>query len=175
MHTKVKYTIFQTKWGFFGLAATDAGLCRTCLPCLDKEKVKAALLKGLSDAEHQKDLLKPLQQLIKSYYKGAYVNFDNSVPVDLAGLTPFARTVLKACCRIKPGRTLTYRQLAQSARRPKAARAAGSVMAKNPLPLIIPCHRIIRSDGHIGNFSVPGGSVVKKKMLEHERHVVYSR
>ena len=49
MNTRVKYTIFETKWGLFGLAATDAGLCRTCLPHSDKEKTKAALLKGLRD------------------------------------------------------------------------------------------------------------------------------
>ncbi len=174
MKPVIKYATFETKWGFFGLAATDTGLRRTCLPHPDKEKVKAALLNGLPDAECQKDLLKPLQQQIKAYYKGTYVSFNSSIPLDLSGFTPFARTVLKACRRIKPGRTLTYRQLAQNARRPKAARAAGSVMAKNPVPLIIPCHRIVRSDGKIGNFSGPGGTELKKRMLQHERHTAYS-
>jgi methylated-DNA-[protein]-cysteine S-methyltransferase len=171
----VKYTIFETKWGFFGLAATDSGLCRTSLPHPDKERVKAGLLKRLGDAEFQKNLFKPLQQQIKTYYKATYVDFDSSIPLDLSSLTPFARTVLKACRKIKPGRTLTYRQLAKAAHRPNAARAAGSIMAKNPMPLIIPCHRIIRSDGKIGNFSAPGGPPLKKRMLDHERHIAYSR
>ena len=169
MKAAVRYSIFETKWGYFGLAATDSGLCRTCLPLASKEKVKAALLKGLAEAQYEEGLFKPLQGQIKAYYNGTYVDFGNSVPLDLSAFTSFGRDFLKACRKIEPGRTVTYRQLAQEAQRPNAPRAAGSVMAKNPLPLIIPCHRIIRADGKIGNFSAPGGPSLKRRMLLHEQ------
>ena len=66
------------------------------------------------------------------------------------------------------GETTDYTGLASQAGSPKAARAVGSVMAKNPLPLIIPCHRIVARSGLIGGFSAPGGTTMKKRLLRHE-------
>ena len=88
--------------------------------------------------------------------------------VDLSGFSPFGKRVLRACRKIKYARTATYGQLAEMAGSAGASRAAGNILGKNPLPLIIPCHRIIRADGDMGGFSATGGVNLKKKMLKLE-------
>ncbi len=91
-----------------------------------------------------------------------------AVPVDLRGKTSFQRRVLQACRRIPYGRTSTYVQLARRVGSPLAARAVGQVMARNPVPLIIPCHRVLGSGGKLGGFSAPTGLAMKKRLLDME-------
>jgi len=167
MQKAVKYTIFQTKWGYFGLLGTEYALCRTQLPGPEREKIKSLLLRNMPDARFDKGFLKPLQKQVSTYFEGAYVDFRN-IPIELEGLSSFVGSVLTACRNVEFGRTITYAGLARKLNRPAAARAVGNALAQNPLPLIIPCHRIIRSDGKMGGFSAPGGITVKKKMLELE-------
>jgi methylated-DNA-[protein]-cysteine S-methyltransferase len=168
------YVIFKTKTGFFGLLADDAGLKRTVLPQSSRLKAQKYILVGMQDRLKESNVLySALQKAIKAYYNtgnGVCVNFSKR----FSGLiyfdgSQFAQKVLKTCMKIPPGQTLTYSQLAKKAGFPRAARAVGSVLAKNKLPLIIPCHRVVRADGKIGNFSAPGGTATKKKMLEYER------
>jgi methylated-DNA-[protein]-cysteine S-methyltransferase len=83
-------------------------------------------------------------------------------------MSAFARSVLGACREIRFGQTMSYEGLARKAGKPKAVRAVGRVMARNPLPLIIPCHRVVHCDGKIGGFSAIGGVSLKKRMLEME-------
>jgi methylated-DNA-[protein]-cysteine S-methyltransferase len=125
--------------------------------------------------ERDKDLFKTLQQQITAYFEGFYVSFGSDVHVALDRLSPFARSVLTACRTVEFGRVVTYSELAKKLERPGAARAVGNALAKNPLPLIIPCHRVVRSDGKIGGFSAPGGIDLKAKLLEHEQASLLSR
>jgi len=174
MQKTIKYTIFHTKWGYFGLAGTKYALCGTCLPLREPEKVKSRLLKNLSlinresSIELDKTCFNTLQEQITAYFDGSCVNFSQDIPIVLDGFSSFCSSVLTACRDIEFGQTLTYGQLAKKSGRPNARRAAGNALARNPLPLIIPCHRIIRSDGKLGGFSAPGGITLKKKMLELE-------
>ncbi len=178
MQKTIKYTIFNTKWGYFGLAGTKYALCGTCLPLREPEKVESHLLKNLSlidresSIELAKTCFKTLQEQITAYFDGSCVNFSPDIPLALDGFSSFCSSVLNACRDIKFGQTISYSALAKKAGRPAASRAVGSVLAKNPLPLIIPCHRVVRSDGKIGGFSAPGGISLKKKMLELERQAV---
>lgn len=89
------------------------------------------------------------------------------VPIDLRSVTEFQSEVLQAAATIPRGEVRPYAWLANEVHRPNAVRAAGSVMAKNPVPLIIPCHRVVRSDGHLGNYSL-GGVHNKHDLLRHE-------
>lgn len=89
------------------------------------------------------------------------------VPVDLRAVTPFQASVLRSTARIPRGEVRPYAWLAKEVSRPSAVRAAGSAVARNPIPLMIPCHRVVRSDGHIGNYSL-GGPENKLRLLEHE-------
>ncbi|MHB0946290.1 MAG: methylated-DNA--[protein]-cysteine S-methyltransferase [Sedimentisphaerales bacterium] len=177
MQKELKYAIFKTKAGFFGLLADENGLKRTVLPQNSYLKAEKYILVGTQGRTKESNVLySELQKAIKVYY-----NTDNADSI--AGHTErfsafvcfegskFAQKVLKTCTKIPPGQTITYSELAKKAGFPKAARAVGSVLAKNKLPLIIPCHRVVRADGKIGNFSVPGGTATKKKMLEHEKGI----
>lgn len=89
------------------------------------------------------------------------------LPVDLRSVTPFQESVLRVAARIPRGEVRPYAWLAREVSRPSAVRAVGSTMARNPVPLIIPCHRVVRSDGHIGAYSL-GGPQNKHELLSHE-------
>ncbi len=93
----------------------------------------------------------------------------SKVPTDLRGRTDFQKNVLKALKTVKYGHTITYSWLAHKIGRPNAVRAIGQVMSVNPLPLIIPCHRVIRADGSPGGFSAAGGTRTKLRMLQIEK------
>ena len=116
-----------------------------------------------------KNLFKTLQEQITAYFEGAYVDFSQGVPIVLNGFSLFGSSVLCACRRIRFGQVVTYSALAQKIGRPAAVRAVGGALAKNPLPLIVPCHRVICANGKIGGFSAAGGITRKKRLLELER------
>jgi methylated-DNA-[protein]-cysteine S-methyltransferase len=178
-------SIFATKWGYFGLAATENGLLKTCLPlksrsAVEKEMVKVGRM-GIG-CSHQSSLkgwyyeeptfptwLKSLEENIKAYFEGTYADSFDEIPVDLSTVNPFSRAVLEVCRKIPAGQTVTYSELAKMAGKPKAVRAVATAVANNPLPLIIPCHRIIRTDGGLGGFSAPGGIKTKKRLLDLEK------
>jgi methylated-DNA-[protein]-cysteine S-methyltransferase len=164
------YTVFRTKWGYFGLAGNGA-VRRTRLPVARPEAAEQALRKALGSADLRFDrgFLRDLQERIVAYFEGEPVDFRREPPVALEHASPFARKVLAACRRIPFGQTTTYRDLARRVGCPAAARAVGGVMAGNPVPLIVPCHRVLRTDGGLGGFSAPGGLATKQKLLDHER------
>lgn len=171
MQKVTKYVIFQTKWGYFGLAGTESALLRAHLPGLKYEKIESLLLRNLKDARLDKTFFKTLQKQINAYFEGVPVNFSPDIPVDLRAFRPFSRTVLTVCKDIRFGQTISYSQFAKKVGRGAAGRAVGSALAKNPIPLIIPCHRVIRSDSKIGGFSAPGGINLKKRLLIHEKQI----
>lgn len=165
--SKGYYTTFQTQWGWFGLAGFHDGLTQTCLPAKNKEMVHKTLSRGFEvsyDPAYQKEV----QEAVKEYFEGVCIDFGR-VPVCLHGLTEFQNTVLNALRNITYGNTITYNALAQRAYFPNASRAVGRALAANPLPLIIPCHRVIRSDGSLGGFSAQGGIRIKQRLLTLER------
>jgi len=170
MEKTLKYVIFKTKWGYFGLAGTESALYRTQLPGLEHKKIESRLLKNQPDAQFEKTYFKALQQQITAYFEGVCVNFGPDIPIVLDRLSVFSSKVLTTCRKIKFGRTVSYSELAKKAGQPAASRAVGNALAKNPLPLIIPCHRVLRTDGKMGGFSAPGGISLKKRMfaLEHK-------
>lgn len=167
----MKYVIFRTKWGYFGLAGTDSDLCRTQLPLPEREKIKSQILKNLPEVKFDKSYSKNLQEQIIAYFDGDCVNFGPDIPVVLNSFHGFSYKVLTACRTIEFGRTTTYAGLAKKLKRPAASRAVGNALARNPLPLIIPCHRVVRSDGKLGGFTAPGGLNLKKRLLLHEKSI----
>jgi len=103
---------------------------------------------------------------LERYFRGEREAFD--FPLDLSGVSRFQRSVLKAAREIPYGETRSYGQLAQRMGRPKAARAVAGALARNPLPIIIPCHRIVRANGSAGGFSMEGGTATKRMLLKLE-------
>jgi len=98
---------------------------------------------------------------LKEYFKGRRESFD--LKLDLSGVTPFRKKVYQALDRVKFGETSSYGELAQKSGGLKYSRAIGSAMASNPLPIVIPCHRVVRSDGGLGGYG--GGLPLKKRLL----------
>jgi len=167
MPKAIKYTIFKTKWGYFGLAGTEYGLLRTHLPLAEYEKIESNFLKDFHAVEYDKRFFKAVQEQITAYFEGGCVNFKD-VPVVLDGFSFFVRAVLATCKDIRYGQKVSYGELAKEIGQAGAARAVGGALAKNPLPLIIPCHRVVCANGKIGGFSAAGGKNLKAKLLWHE-------
>lgn len=134
----------------------------------DREKVKLKILRQYPEAQYDKTLFGKMQKQITAYFEGTCVNFSRDIPVVLDGLSPFTKRVLTACRDIRFGQTVSYGRLAEMAGKAGAARAVGGALAKNPLPLVIPCHRITCANGKIGGFSASGGVELKKRLLELE-------
>ena len=114
------------------------------------------------DASAQEILLKTKKQL-EQYFAGKRTSFD--VALDLVG-TEFQVKAWRALCRIPFGKTITYGQQASNIKNPKAFRAVGSANGKNPIPIIVPCHRVVASDGSLGGYSL--GLKMKKQLLALE-------
>jgi methylated-DNA-[protein]-cysteine S-methyltransferase len=93
----------------------------------------------------------------------------SDIPIDTGGIAPFFRRVYEAARTIGPGRTVSYAELAGLAGSPRASRAVGQALAKNPFCIVVPCHRVLAAGGKIGGFSAPGGTDTKTRLLELER------
>ena len=105
---------------------------------------------------------------VKRYFEGEETDF-SGVKLDLGGQDPFFERIYEAARRVGWGHTTTYGMLAKELDAgPEAARDVGEAMARNPVALIIPCHRVLAAGGKIGGFSAPGGSAAKKRMLALE-------
>ncbi|HEX41866.1 MAG TPA: methylated-DNA--[protein]-cysteine S-methyltransferase [Phycisphaerales bacterium] len=163
------YTVFETAWGYFALATMDGRLARAVLPCGTRARAVETIHTHLPTAGFEAGLLSDLQAEVVAYFDGRRADFASVPPVALDGLTAFGRRVLTLCMMIRPGFTSTYGDLARWLGRPGAARAVGNALARNPIPLIIPCHRVIATAGGLGGFSAPGGISFKRRLLDHER------
>lgn len=112
--------------------------------------------------------LESAQELLERYASGEPVDL-TVLPIDLPPLTRFQQRVVATLQRVGYGKTISYRQLAEEAGSRGAARAVGNLMARNRIPLIIPCHRVIGSGGRLGGFSAPQGISMKRRLLEMEQ------
>jgi methylated-DNA-[protein]-cysteine S-methyltransferase len=164
------YCVFETAAGFCAIAWSDAGVARFHLPTGTAASTEHGLRRRLIDAEPATppaDIVAVIEAA-KRYFAGEQVDFA-SVSLDLRGQDEFFAKIYAAARRIGWGRTTTYGSLAQEiGAGPEAARDVGQAMAKNPVPLIIPCHRVLAAGGKLGGFSAPGGSATKQRMLEME-------
>lgn len=106
-------------------------------------------------------------RLLERYFRGEQICFD--LPLDLSGLPLFRQRILRLAARIPYGQVVTYGFLARQAEQPHAARAVGAAMAANPLPIIIPCHRVVAGSGLLSGYSGPGGCAMKKLLLRLEQ------
>ena len=103
---------------------------------------------------------------LREYFSGARNRF--SLPIDLSALTGFQRNVLGTACRIPSGQVWTYQRVAEEMGRPKSSRPVGQALGRNPIPIIVPCHRVIASDGSLGGYSGGSGLNAKRWLLRHE-------
>ncbi|MCK4994933.1 MAG: methylated-DNA--[protein]-cysteine S-methyltransferase [Candidatus Omnitrophica bacterium] len=97
------------------------------------------------------------------------MNIGRSIDIIIKRFTPFQKDVLRAACEIKPGETKTYKWIAERIGRPNAQRAVGTALKKNPLPLLIPCHRVVASGDKIGGYAL--GVELKNELLKFEKYL----
>jgi O-6-methylguanine DNA methyltransferase len=119
-----------------------------------------------SEIERNPDRLAPLWAELERFFAGEPVDFD--FPVDLSALTPFQQAVLEATRAIPPGQVMTYGQIAAAVGRPRASRAVGQALRRNPVPFVIPCHRVVGSDGSMRGYGGPSGVQLKEQLLALE-------
>ncbi len=165
-----RYTVFETAAGWCGIGWSAAGVVRFHLPEKTMAAAERAMQRRMADAMAG-DPPPPVAVAIaaaRRYFAGEPTDFAD-VALDLDVADDFFRRIYAAARAIGWGRTTTYGTLAKElGAGPEAARDVGQAMAKNPVPLIIPCHRVLAAGGKIGGFSAPGGSVAKQKMLALE-------
>jgi methylated-DNA-[protein]-cysteine S-methyltransferase len=164
------YLIFETAGGFCGIAWSNAGITRFQLPTRTAEATERLLRRRVADAEPGAPPPEVAEAVaaVKRYFEGKETDF-SGFTLDLGEQAPFFKQIYDAARRVGWGRTTTYGTLAKElGAGPEAARDVGDAMAKNPVALIIPCHRVLAAGGKVGGFSAPGGSAAKLRMLELE-------
>ncbi|MEM8944910.1 MAG: methylated-DNA--[protein]-cysteine S-methyltransferase [Planctomycetota bacterium] len=177
--------VFETSLGFAAMAREESCLLgltfghqseRDAIRALERaltaKSVDGKLVDGRPYRGGEVEFVRPgedeMIDRIRRFADGELAEFDD-LEVDGRHLTPFARKVVAACREIPYGETRTYGELAKQAGRPGAARAVGSVMARNRVPLIVPCHRVVPASGKLGGFSAPQGVAMKRRLLEMEQ------
>ncbi len=160
----MKYTTVETDLGTFALFARADYLSRLDLYKCDCDETRARIAADLPDATEIPRLFPDLAKSLCSYAQGTVVDFDTHV--DLTALPPFTSLVLTEIRRIPYGRLMSYGTIARLLGCPHAARAVGQALKRNPIPVVIPCHRVVRDDGTLGGFDM--GQDMKTKLLALE-------
>jgi len=161
------FRIGATPAGWLGVVAGAQGLVEIVF-----EPTEVAVRERLANSypaarEERGGLCAAALGQLQDYFAGRRRSFE--LPLDLAGLSPFAREVLAVLQQVPPGATVSYGELAARAGHPGAARAVGRVMAGNPLPLVVPCHRVVGANGALTGYSGAAGVATKKWLLEFEK------
>lgn len=160
--------VFRTPWGWMGIAASARGVCAIVLPKPSRRAAERALrVPDVSSNGHRVSpdrLLRDAQTQVAAYLAGKRHTLD--FPIDLSGGTSFQRRVWQTALRIPYGRARSYQWIASKVGGKKYSRAVGNALGANPVPLIVPCHRVVAQDASLGGFS--GGLTVKRKLLDLE-------
>ncbi|WP_447978544.1 methylated-DNA--[protein]-cysteine S-methyltransferase [Candidatus Nitrospira bockiana] len=168
-----RHLVFATSWGWMGVAASAAGVTRVVLPMSTKQAAAAELGEGRfgtldprpgQDDRHASSIVMQAKEELLEFLDGTRTVF--TVPLDLAAGSGFQRRVWHALLRIPYGRVRSYRWVADRVGGAAYARAVGGACGANPVPLIVPCHRVVAADGRLGGFSC--GLRAKRRLLEHE-------
>jgi methylated-DNA-[protein]-cysteine S-methyltransferase len=159
-----RYTVVETRFGWVVINGSEAGLTLVTLPRpsieMSLEEHKASMISAVEDEYAFGDL--PLR--LQSYFEGKRPPFLDKL--DLSNTTEFQAAVWNATRSVPYGETRSYAWIAAHIGRPRAWRAVGNALSRNPFPIIVPCHRVIASDGQLGGFG--GGPEIKKVLLNLE-------
>lgn len=160
----IQWDVIESPLGPLYVAVSAEGLC-----AVDFGVIATAFLSQLDPlarSERNAATLAPFVTQLRTYFTDPSYRFE--LPLDLGRLTPFQATVLQAARNIPSGSVRTYGQIAQAIGSPRASRAVGQALGRNPVPIVIPCHRVIASDGGLGGYSGGGGLQSKRFLLDLE-------
>ncbi len=158
---KYRHHVFESPFGWIGLLGSNKGLRRLSLGP-DFQEVLGGLGPELDESDSEPDGFDAEMAWLKRFFCGE-ADAPEDIKLDLSDAPPFFKAAWEACRQIPPGETRSYGWLAAAAGSPGAVRAAGQAMARNRLALVIPCHRVIASDGSLGGYG--GGGVERKAEL----------
>jgi methylated-DNA-[protein]-cysteine S-methyltransferase len=167
MKSQLEYTIFATAMGWVGILSSSKGIRRTTLPQPSARDARRLLGKPADCAEPSPRLFYDLIERFQAYFSGVRADFPDKL--DLTGTTLFQRQVLQITRLIPHGDARSYKWVATQAEKAGASRAVGQALGRNPLPIIIPCHRVLNSNGRLGGFG--GGLEMKRRLLRLEAQV----
>lgn len=157
------YTVFDTTLGHIGLIGLSAGLLRVIVG-MPKDEMASLMIDSYPGVTESLAGFGDLPDRICRYLGGERILFDDAV--DWSGVSGFSRAVLEAAHVIPYGEVRSYGWLARHIGRPHAARAVGQALAHNPVPIVVPCHRVVGSDGRLIGFT--GGLEMKRRLQEME-------
>ncbi|MFW6062191.1 MAG: methylated-DNA--[protein]-cysteine S-methyltransferase [Planctomycetota bacterium] len=161
------YDAWPTAWGPMGALAADEGITGVILPHYQMDDLLALMAWNHQDARRDSGPFERFAAHSREYFSGSKPDF-REVTVDLPGENTFFGKVYRAAREIPYGQTISYKGLAMEIGQEQAARAIATAMSKNPTPLVVPCHRVIYSNGRPGGFSAAGGEDLKQRMIAFE-------
>jgi methylated-DNA-[protein]-cysteine S-methyltransferase len=167
----VERFLFSTKLGWMAAATRDDCLCELSFGHASPD----AAISSLRTLGEVVTTLSPFQASLRrrlTAFAAGELDDLRDVAIDTSAMTPFRRTVTERCRKIAPGETMSYMELAAEVGSPAAARAVGTVMSRNPFPLVVPCHRVLGAAGKLGGYSAPGGLDTKRRLLDMERATI---
>ena len=170
MRAAACYTLFDTAIGRCGIAWRSGLVVSTALPGADDAATTRHLLRRVPQASEAvpDSVAAEAISLVQRLLAGENVDL-GAIPVDLDACPTFERQIYALLREVPAGSTVTYGELAARAGAPGAARAVGMAMGRNPIPIIVPCHRVLASSGRSGGFSAPGGVTTKFRILQIEQ------
>ncbi|MBI1850453.1 MAG: methylated-DNA--[protein]-cysteine S-methyltransferase [Planctomycetes bacterium] len=165
----VEHALFPSAIGEIGVAWSAGGLAALQLPDIDARATERRLVAQAKSrrSESPPAGVRRTMERVAALLNGASDDLAD-VPLDLSGVPPFHARVFTALRAVGPGHTVSYGELARRVGSPGAARAVGQAMRRNPLPIVVPCHRVLAAGGAQGGFSAPGGLATKERLLHAE-------
>lgn len=161
---RASYGQMSSPLGQLFLVVSDQGLCAIHYHETEEGIVAWGKASDLSASPDQASI-RPFVRQLDEYFAGERESFD--VPLDLSTASPFAQRVLRATVRVPFGHLVTYKSIAREIGEPGATRAVGNALGSNPIPIVVPCHRVVRSDGSLGGYT--GGTDIKRHLLTLEK------
>ena len=156
----VQFAILKTDLGNFGVLISESKLIKIILP----NKLESIPIKVDNPKKYEPFLIDVLKQL-SQYFNGSRKQFELDLKLQIS---PFYQKVLNEVCKIPYGQTCSYKNIAEKIKNPRAYRAVANANATNPIPIVIPCHRVIQSNGELGKYG--GGKGLKHSLIEKEKN-----
>jgi methylated-DNA-[protein]-cysteine S-methyltransferase len=160
----IQWDVIESPVGALYIAVSAKGVCSVDFGV--PQPAFLSQLDPLARVERNGAALAFVTEQLREYFAGTRFRFD--LPLDLSRLTPFQQRVLQVTRGIAAGTVWTYRQVAEAMGKPKASRPVGQALGHNPVPIVVPCHRVVASDGSLGGYSAGGGLASKRLLLQLE-------
>ena len=166
--TKLRFAELVTPIGRLFVGMTELGVSDVSIGEASESHYRQKLLQRMGSVRKDHAVLREVIRQLRAYFDGTLTEF--SLPIDLSTVTPFTNNVLHEARKVGHGQLTTYGEIARRLGRPQAFRAVGGALGRNPIPIIVPCHRVIARGGGLSGFT--GGLAIKRMLLRLEGHEI---